>query len=466
MLTDEQQIQAVIRSLPRGWDQMKMHLTHNEMIKTLADISKHLELEEERLAAEKPRAEVHLAESSSKGGKAKRKERKRFVNERRAEPGPSQQPKKHKGGKSKKHKKDLSKIKCFRCNKLGHYARSCGNGDAKVTCKNLSNICVSSSIFLTESNAQWIIDSGATDHVAKDRGSYVEYRRIPTGTKWIYVGNNTRAEVKGIGTCKLVLDNGHTLLLHDVLFAPDIRRNIISVVVLMGLGYLWHFYDSVVDLYLKDSLICKGYVEHGFIVFQAICNDSNFSIENFHLTNSVTSESEIICWHARLGHIGPTRMDRLAKRGLLSNVPKVEMSTCEHCLVGKSSRKPFGSGTRADVPLQVIHSDICGPMNVKTRHGKSYFITFIDDFTRFGYVYLISHKHEALSCFKSYISLVENQLDRKIKVLRTDRGGEYQSTSFKELCDEKGIVHQLTMPYTPQQNGVAERRNMTLMEMV
>ena len=110
-------------------------------------------------------------------------------------------------------------------------------------------------------------------------------------------------------------------------------------------------------------------------------------------------------------------MDRLAKRGLLSNVTKVEMSTCEHCLVGKSCRKPFGTGTRAEVPLQLIHSDICGPMNVKTRRGKSYFITFIDDFTRFGHIYLISHKHEVISCFQNYMSLVENQLDLKIKVL-------------------------------------------------
>ena len=183
-------------------------------------------------------------------------------------------------------------------------------------------------------------------------------------------------------------------------------------------------------------------------------------------TSTSNYEKDVIKWHARLGHIGPSRMDRLAKSGFLTNVSKVDMSTCEHCLVGKTCRKPFGTGTRAEYPLHLIHSDICGPLNVKTRHGKSYFITFIDDFTRFGHIYLISHKYEAISCFKSYMSLVENQLDRKIKVLRTDRGGEYQSTQFKELCDEKGIVHQLTMPYTPQQNGVAERRNRTLMEMV
>ena len=134
----------------------------------------------------------------------------------------------------------------------------------------------------------------------------------------------------------------------------------------MGLGYLWRFYDSIVDLYFNNYLICNEYLVHGFIVLKKICNVADSSNEIFHITNSVTNESHIIGWHTRLSHIGPARMDRLAKRGLLSNVQKVENSTCEHCLVEKTSRKPFGSGTRADVPLQAIHSDICGPMNVKT----------------------------------------------------------------------------------------------------
>jgi hypothetical protein len=98
-------------------------------------------------------------------------------------------------------------------------------------------------------------------------------------------------------------------------------------------------------------------------------------------------------------------------------------------------------------PLQLIHSDICGPINVRARHGGSYFIIFINDFTRYGHVYLISHKSEALDCFRRYVSLVESQLDKSIKALRTDCG-------------------QLTMPQTPQQNGVSERRNQTLLEMV
>ena len=80
-------------------------------------------------------------------------------------------------------------------------------------------------------------------------------------------------------------------------------------------------------------------------------------------------------------------MQRLAKQGLLSSIEHVELSTCENCLAGKSARKPFGQATRAEYPLQLVHSDICGPMNVRARHGANYFITFIDDFTRFSYVY-------------------------------------------------------------------------------
>jgi len=94
--------------------------------------------------------------------------------------------------------------------------------------------------------------------------------------------------------------------------------------------------------------------------------------------------------------------------GLLGDLDKVEMSTCEYCLAGKTIRKPFGKGTRVKILLQWIHSDICGPMNVRARHGASNFITFIDDYTRYGLVYLISDKSKALSWFKNYMNLVEN----------------------------------------------------------
>ena len=116
-------------------------------------------------------------------------------------------------------------------------------------------------------------------------------------------------------------------------------------------------------------------------------------------------------------------MDRLAKEGLLGQIEKVNLSTCENCLAGKMARKPFGKRTRAELPLQLIHSDICGPMNVRAQCRGVYFIIFIDDYTRFGHVCFISHK------------FIENQLDKRIKILRNDRGHEYLSDEFKQLWD-------------------------------
>ena len=108
-------------------------------------------------------------------------------------------------------------------------------------------------------------------------------------------------------------------------------------------------------------------------------------------------------------------MNRLVRENLLGQFTKIDMSTCEYCLADKTTRKPFNKGTRAEIPLQFIHSNICGPMSVRARHDALYFITFIDDLTRYSHVYLISHKLEILDCFRRYINLVDNQLDKKIK---------------------------------------------------
>ncbi|KAF8392811.1 hypothetical protein HHK36_021048 [Tetracentron sinense] len=115
-------------------------------------------------------------------------------------------------------------------------------------------------------------------------------------------------------------------------------------------------------------------------------------------------------------------MTRLAREGLLSPLAKVDLPICEPCLAGKACRKPFGKAKRVTQPLELVHSDICRPMSVKARHGASYFLTFIDDYTRYGYVQLIAYCHEALDCFKRFVTEVENQQEKSLKTFRTDRG--------------------------------------------
>ena len=167
----------------------------------------------------------------------------------------------------------------------------------------------------------------------------------------------------------------------------------------------------------------------------------------------------------QLGHIGRDRMARLAREGLLGSLTKVDLQLCEPYLAGKAYRKPFGTIKRVSQPIELVHSDICGPMNKKARHGASYFLTLIDDYSRYSYVYFLSHRHEALDCFKSFVAEVENKHEKGLKTFRTYRRREYFSDQFKELCEEKGILRHLTIPRTLQQNGVAEMRNKTFLDM-
>ena len=140
---------------------------------------------------------------------------------------------------------------------------------------------------------------------------------------------------------------------------------------------------------------------------------------------------------------------------------------CGSCVSGKMKKKPFLHKTkRASDLLGIIHTDVCGPLRHVSRQGANYFITFTDDFSRYGYVYLLKHKHEVFETFKDFKNEVENQLGKTIKILRSDRGGEYLSQEFKDYLKACGIVQQITPPGTPQHNGVSERRNRTLLDMV
>ena len=193
------------------------------------------------------------------------------------------------------------------------------------------------------------------------------------------------------------------------------------------------------------------------------CSHSSVNSASSYVIGSNNIDSAT--WHARLGHIGRDRMTRLAREGLLGSLTKVDLQLCEPCLAGKACRKPFGTTKRVAHPIELVHSDICGLMNEKARHGASYFLTLIDDYSQNGYVYLLSHRHEALDFFKRFVVEAENKHEKGLKTFRTDRGCEYLSYQFKEFYEEKGILRHLIIPRTPQQNGVAKRRNMTLLDM-
>ena len=147
---------------------------------------------------------------------------------------------------------------------------------------------------------------------------------------------------------------------------------------------------------------------------------------------------------------------------------KQDSTFCEPCVKGKTHRLPFQSSPtkRADHPLELIHSDVCGKIGAKSLGGGEYFVTFIDDHTRYAWVYILQHKSEVFQRFQEWKALVEKSSGRKIKIFRSDNGGEYTSSEFASYLTKEGIKHELTIPHTPQQNGVAERLNRTLIESV
>jgi transposase InsO family protein len=167
--------------------------------------------------------------------------------------------------------------------------------------------------------------------------------------------------------------------------------------------------------------------------------------------------------HSQLCHINFGCMARLANLSLIPNFTVVKGSKCHVSVESKQPRKPHKVAEVRDLtPLELIHSDLCKMNDELTKGGKRYFMTLIDDCTRFCYIYLLKSKYEARHYFKIYKAKVENQLERKIKHVRTDRGGEYISNLFTLFCEEHGIIHERTPPYSAQSNGVAERKNHTL----
>ena len=200
------------------------------------------------------------------------------------------------------------------------------------------------------------------------------------------------------------------------------------------------------------------------------CFKLNALVTNTINNNKNTSAyivDSFVLWQARLGHINNRSIYRMVSLNLL---PKFDVNThnkCEVCTESKFARQSFKFvQERSNELLSMIHSDLCNFKTIPSRGGKNYFITFIDDCSKYCYVYLLHSKYEALNMFKIYKAEVENQLVKKIKIIRSNRGGEYESIAFSDFCTQHGIVHQTIAPYTPQQNGVAKRKNRTLKGMI
>ncbi|KAJ0480157.1 putative RNA-directed DNA polymerase [Helianthus annuus] len=176
---------------------------------------------------------------------------------------------------------------------------------------------------------------------------------------------------------------------------------------------------------------------------------------------------ESLLWHLRYGHLHEHGLKTLSDNELVTGFPKIRTwSICQGCACGKQTRKPFPTQAwRLSKVLELVHTNVCGPMLTKSLGGNTYFLLFTDDLSRMTWVYFLHTKSEVFHKFKIWKAKVEKESSMKIMSLWSDNSGEYCSREFNDFCDMHGIRRAQTAPYTPEQNGVSEHKNRTIMKM-
>jgi len=312
-----------------------------------------------------------------------------------------------------------------------------------------------------EAGDVWVLDTGASNHMTGHREALASLDTSVRGT--VRFGDGSLVEIEGISSVVLQSKaKGHKVLT-EVYFIPKLKSNIVS------LGQL-------------EEGGCKIVIEKGF------CNV--FDVEHsllaraprvknclYLLTTQIAApvcltaktSDEAWVWHGRYGHLNFRALRDLGQEGTVEGMPVIDRveEFCDSCALGKQHRQPFPAvaNHRDEKPLDLFHADLCGQIRPKTLGGKNYFLLIVDDNTRYMWIELLTTKDEAFKCFKRVMALAETEQGGRLRAFRSDRGGEFNSIEFKEYCDEHGVKHYTTTPYTPQQNGVVERRNRTVVEM-
>ncbi|GJS09127.1 zinc finger, CCHC-type containing protein [Tanacetum coccineum] len=432
------QVASIIDKLPSTWKDVKKNLKHRKDDLSLKDLGNHLLIEEQYRLENKTNddtSKVHVVEEKGESSKAGGKKRR------------------HGDKDKKKFKKNKKDVIYYNCKKPGHFKRECRalkkKQDRGNDNKNKDNnfVAMIYEAFSLEEEKSWWVDSGATRHVCNDQTMFKTYE---PSYSMLYMGNHSTAQVKGKGKIDLVFTSGNTLTLNDVLHVPDVRKNLVSGSLLNKFGFKLVFEFDKFILSKGGKFVGKGYHTDGMFklnikdVVNSSVNDVNtteISDANDASAGIVTNNDAInkmptssyyfessLLWHARLGHIYFKCMRNMANANL---IPKLDSKNDKRqtCMHTKITRLPFPTIQRSSKISELVHTDV----------------------------------YEVLEKFRIYKSEVELKCDTRIKYFRTDMGGEYYDPRYFQST---GIVHQVTAPYTPQQNGIAERKNRTLMDMV
>ncbi|TXG60844.1 hypothetical protein EZV62_012207 [Acer yangbiense] len=280
-------------------------------------------------------------------------------------------------------------------------------------------------------SSTWVLDSEASHHMSPNLSSFVSL--CPASSLSVMTTNGTHMPLAGVGSVVTLC-----VSLSNVYHIPNLTFNLVSVSRRQG------------GLYFLDEL--KVPVAAAFGV----------DLSSFRLSSS---SSSFYLWHSHLGHVSASHLKYLASTGALENLQTHDIFYCSGCKLAKFSTLPFNQSISSSLsPFDLVHSDVWGPSSVTTKGGSGYYVSFIDDYTRYCWVYLMKRRSDFLSIYLAFRALVKTQHSAVIKCFRCDLGGEYTSNKFCELLALDGTTHQTSYTNTPEQNGVAERKHRHIVE--
>ncbi|KAH9662167.1 hypothetical protein KPL70_024758 [Citrus sinensis] len=453
-ICDEDKAFFLLSSLPKSYEGFVDTMLYGRTTLTLEDVKASLSSKEIQKNSE-------LETSNGEGLIARTEKKKDHKNKN--------QGKGH-GKNQETADKKKKKRKCFYCRKEGHYIRDCyekkkkesqeKSGDAAVASDDGSDGYQSADLLVASNSntkGQWVIDSGCSFHLCPDKTLFYKYEVVDGGR--VLMGNNNVCNIVGVGSVKIKMFDGTIRSLHEVRHAPRLKRNLISLGMLDSLGYFFKSRSGGLEIRKGTEIVMKGVKENGLYVLQGS------SVPVLEGVSAVSEEDKTKLWHLRLGHMSIKGLQELSKQGLLGGDRIQQLEFCENCIFGKSHRSKFNKGEHMSKQvLDYAHTDLWGPAQVPSLSGGRYFMSLIDDYSRKVWIYILKTKDQALEKFKVWKSLVENQSGFKLKCLRTDNGLEFCSKEFEEFCQKHGIKRHKTVRFTPQQNGLAERMNRTLVD--
>ena len=302
---------------------------------------------------------------------------------------------------------------------------------------------------------EWLLDSGASKHMtpSTDRMTNIQ----PHKGK-VFIGDNSTIPIHSEGSLELLLDGKGGYLSSRVFYVPQLGFHLMSVSEVCKLGMRVIFDEYTVSIQDKATgkEVRGGSVENGVYKLHAVSSISNSPVGDL--------------WHYRFGHLNFDALRQAFRDQLVTGLPDVgaRLRQCISCLRGKQHREaiPLAYSRRATELLELVHSDLCGPMQTQSLGGALYFMLIIDDCRRFTWVYFLRRKDEAFECFKDWKTYAEKECGKPVKAICADKGGEFTSNAFDNFCKENGIRRELANTGSPWENGVVERKNRTVVEMV